>query len=105
MIYDILIKNGTVIDGSGTPRYFADVGISHGKIVEINENLHDEAKEIITDLYEFLFDVAYQYDYCTVIENSKLKCNPLKQNKFRYLDRIDAINEKVGGLFGEKCDI
>jgi N-acyl-D-amino-acid deacylase len=32
---DLLIKNGTIVDGSGMPRYRADVGVSGGKIVEI----------------------------------------------------------------------
>jgi N-acyl-D-aspartate/D-glutamate deacylase len=33
--YDLIIKNGTVIDGSGVPRYRADVGIQDGRIATI----------------------------------------------------------------------
>src|SRR5690349_19934026 len=32
---DLLIKNGTVVDGSGMPRYHADVGVEGSRIVEI----------------------------------------------------------------------
>ena len=33
--FDLLIKNGTVIDGSGSPMFKADVGVKNGKIAEI----------------------------------------------------------------------
>lgn len=35
MDYDLVIKNGRVVDGSGLPSYVADVGIKDGKIIEI----------------------------------------------------------------------
>ena len=35
MTFDLLIRNGTLVDGSGMPRYRADVGISQGRISEI----------------------------------------------------------------------
>jgi N-acyl-D-aspartate/D-glutamate deacylase len=35
--FDIVIRNGTVIDGSGNPRFDADVGITNGFIAAIGE--------------------------------------------------------------------
>ena len=35
MTFDLLIRNGTLVDGSGMPRYRADVGVSQGRIAEI----------------------------------------------------------------------
>lgn len=34
-MYDIVIKNGIVVDGSGSPCYKADVAVDNGKIVQI----------------------------------------------------------------------
>lgn len=47
MDYDLLIRNGTVVDGSGLPRIQADVGVTDGKIVAIGKNLSGSAKETI----------------------------------------------------------
>ncbi len=46
MQYDLLIKNGTVVDGSGLPRFQADVAIAEGKIAAIGK-IREGAKEII----------------------------------------------------------
>ena len=46
MDYDLLIKNGRVVDGSGLPSYVADVGIKDGKIAEMGR-LHGTAARTI----------------------------------------------------------
>ena len=35
MAFDLLIRNGILVDGSGMPRYRADVGIKQGQVAEI----------------------------------------------------------------------
>lgn len=46
MTYDLLIKNGTVVDGSGSPSYRADVAVSAGKIAAIGR-INERAKQTI----------------------------------------------------------
>ncbi len=37
MAYDLIIRNGSVVDGNGTPRILADVAVQNGKIVAIGK--------------------------------------------------------------------
>jgi N-acyl-D-amino-acid deacylase len=44
--YDLVVRNGDVIDGSGLPRYRADVGVRRGRIVTIGRIRDRGADEI-----------------------------------------------------------
>ncbi|MFZ1943208.1 MAG: D-aminoacylase [Acidobacteriaceae bacterium] len=44
---DILIRNGSVLDGSGTPARHVDIGIRGDRIVAIGKSLHEKAKRVI----------------------------------------------------------
>jgi N-acyl-D-amino-acid deacylase len=46
MQYDLIIKNGTVVDGSGMPRFRADVGVIQGKIASIGR-IRESARETL----------------------------------------------------------
>lgn len=44
---DVLIKGGTVVDGTGRPRYKADVAISGDKIVAVSRRLDVQARQTV----------------------------------------------------------
>jgi N-acyl-D-amino-acid deacylase len=46
-MYDLLIKNGTVIDGSGRPMYRADVAVTDGRIAAIGDLGHSIAHRVV----------------------------------------------------------
>ena len=45
-MYDLLIKNGTIINGTGSPSFHADVAVKDGKIARIGKGL-GEARTVI----------------------------------------------------------
>lgn len=77
-MFDIIIKNGTIIDGSGEPMYKADVGIRENKIAKIGE-LQNEKAEIEIDATERLvcpgfIDVNNHSDtYWRIFQNPDLE--------------------------------
>jgi len=46
-VYDILITNGYVVDGSGNPWFKADIGVRNGKIIDIGNLASMEAKKVL----------------------------------------------------------
>ena len=46
--YEVLIKGGTIVDGTRSPRYLGDIGISEGVIKKISTNIpRDQADHVI----------------------------------------------------------
>jgi cytosine/adenosine deaminase-related metal-dependent hydrolase len=46
MPYDLLLKNGRIVDGSGLPSIWGDIGVAGGKIVEVGR-LDGPARRVI----------------------------------------------------------
>jgi N-acyl-D-amino-acid deacylase len=47
MAFDLVVKNGMIVDGSGLPRYRGDIGVKDGKIAEIGRINGAAAKETL----------------------------------------------------------
>jgi N-acyl-D-amino-acid deacylase len=47
MTFDILIKNGLIIDGAGNPWFKSDIGITNGKIAEIGKLANAKAERLL----------------------------------------------------------
>ena len=44
MTYDLLIRNGRIVDGAGNPWYMGDLAVRRGKIARIARRIDDDAK-------------------------------------------------------------
>jgi cytosine/adenosine deaminase-related metal-dependent hydrolase len=48
-VHDLVIRGGTVVDGTGAPRRTADVAVSHGRITEVGRVDSRGGREIDAD--------------------------------------------------------
>ena len=94
-MYDILIKNAKIADGSGNPTFFADVAVKDGKIARVCKNLKAEAETVIDGKGKVLspgfIDVHSHHDL--ELEKNFLCSNSLEQ----------GITTIIGGMCGESA--
>ena len=90
--YDVLIKNGKIIDGTGNSWYIADLAIQGGKIVLIQKNISAKALKTI-DATGLIVAPGF-IDVHTHIEGDELK-NPTADN-FIY----DGVTTVIAGNCG-----
>ena len=46
-MFDVVIRNGRVVDGTGSPWYRADIGIENGRMTEVSSLSHGRATKVI----------------------------------------------------------
>ena len=46
-MYDVIIRNGTIVDGTGAKKFVADLAIENGRIAEIATQIVAEAREVV----------------------------------------------------------
>jgi len=78
--FDILIKNGFLVDGTGNPWFKADIGISEGKIIQI-DRLGNTKAELVIDARELVvspgfIDIHTHSDLALIL-------NPRAESKIR----------------------
>src|SRR5690606_34000168 len=96
--YDIIIRNGKVVDGSGNPWFIADVGVKDGKIVRIG-NLGEATAEKVIDAKGLIVAPGF-IDVHTHIEGSEIRI-PTAGNFI--LDGVTSV--VTGNCGGSSLDI
>src|SRR5215469_7179594 len=119
MAYDVLIKNGVVIDGSGMPGFRGDVAVKDGKVAEIGklsgaaDQVVDAGRQVIAPGFidnHCHYDAQVTWDpMCSfscdhgatsvVIGNCSLSLAPVKKGKAQrmaeFLSYVEAIPMEV----------
>jgi hypothetical protein len=53
-MYDLLIKNGILIDGTGRPMFRADIGVREGEILAIGDLVHERGEKEIDAMGKYV---------------------------------------------------
>jgi N-acyl-D-amino-acid deacylase len=110
--YDILIRNGKIIDGTGNSWFYGDIGIRDGKIINIG-NLNEASASKIINATGLIVSPGF-IDVHTHIEGDEIKnptaenfiydgvttvitgnCGASKVNISKYLEMIDSLKTSI----------
>jgi N-acyl-D-amino-acid deacylase len=110
--YDLVIKNGKIVDGTGNQWFYGDVGIKDGKIARVGKIDHSEATKVI-DAKGLIVAPGF-IDVHTHIEGNDLKvptagnfvldgvtsvvtgnCGGSKVNMARYFRQLDSVKMSI----------
>jgi len=74
--YDLLLVNGTIVDGTGNPWYHGDVGIRDGKVVATGTLSRDHARQVVdvggNVIAPGFIDMLGQSEYGILVDNRAL---------------------------------
>ena len=89
MTFDIIIKNGTIVDGSGKQGFKADLAIQGGKIAKLEPELEAKAEKII-DASDLVISPGFINIHC----HSEMSIE--FENKFQSVIRQGITTETIG---------
>ena len=82
-MFDLLIKNGMILDGTGAPRFLGDVAVTGDRIVEVAPCIAGEAKRVIDaagffDLSPQLADASAHLFFRILVRLAVVSCAAAK---------------------------
>ncbi len=111
-VYDYIIRNGKIVDGSGNSWYYADVAVKDGKIVLIKKHITNTASKIIdanglivapgfidvhghieSGIFERPTADNYIYDGVTTVITGN--CGGSADDLHQFFTRIDSIHTSI----------
>lgn len=99
-MYDILIKNGHIIDGTGSPEMKAQIAIKDGKIVKIARHIDGSAKTVIDAANKVItpgFIDSHSHS------DNQFSSNPVQTEKVEQGITTSVAGQCGGSVCGEKA--
>ena len=63
MIYDLILKNGFIIDGTGNPGFYGDIAIKDNLIAKIDSKINSNTNKEIDILLKMCMNICIKMVY------------------------------------------